>query len=277
MSETSPHKILADAAAALKQRRPAMSVRAVAAKIGVSASYWSKVLRGERNPSAKILPKIIEILEIDLQRLAQLQSAFVDAIEKDKFTPTTGLKRSLPQIDYGKGFREFGRNEYWLLEEWFYLPILNLITLAKPPKTPEDIADRLGLRIDQTKLALQRLQHFGFLRLKDEGGFDRTELQIRFPTSRSHDSVRKFHLAMIQKAQAVLKHENYAEGFASRLITGVTFAGTSDQVNEAKLILEEALFRAANLITKTPKNDALYQINLQFFPLSGTAKKAKKA
>jgi hypothetical protein len=80
--------------------------------------------------------------------------------------------------------------------------------------------------------------------------------------------VRNYHQAMLRKAQEELARPTTHERFERRLISSVCFAGTEEKLREAKLILEEAMYRVANLMSENSGCDQLYQLNLQLFPFA---------
>ena len=50
--------------------------------------------------------------------------------------------------------RSFGRDDFWILEEWYYIPLLNLFTVSGFEPSLTTIARRLGLNIAQVADAL---------------------------------------------------------------------------------------------------------------------------
>ena len=269
-----PEELLQEAAAALKSRSSGMSLRAVAARLDVSPSYWSKILRGEKPLSEQLLPRVVKVLALDAQQIARLQRSILETIEEERLAPATGIRTAAASSEGARGgsqiddFRDLGKEHFWILEEWYYIPILNLFTLTTFPKTTEGIAERLGLKSDKAAEAVDRLRRHGFLKASAKGEIERTDLLVRFPTDRSYPSIRRYHQAMLQKARLELTREGAAETFEGRLISAICFAGSSEKIREARLILEEAMYRVSNLMTSEPVSDEIYQLNVQLFPLT---------
>lgn len=260
--------LLIEAATRLKRQSPGMSVRGVAGRLEITPSYWSKILRGKKPLPPTLLPKIVKVLGLDTQQVAQLQRSILDRIERDQLMPVTGIRTSrkvkkAPTEDY----RNLNREEIWLVEEWFYIPILNFCTLSNVKPTIKTIAQRLGLKVEQTRDAVHRLKHYGYLKENRDGILLRTEQKVRLPTSKSLAQVRQYHSALLQRAREELKHVS-DEDFAKRLIAAVNFAGSSQKLKEARLILEEAMYRVANLMADEEKTDEVYQLSLQIFPMT---------
>lgn len=254
-----------------KKQNPSASLRGVAAKLKISPSYWSKILKGQKNLPAELIPKILAVLKMDEQQTQELQLAILGDVNQ-KLARKTGVKTLRSPKTQTEDFSLLGKNEFWLLEDWYYLPLLNLVALKEFVPETSWISQRLGLPLDRTRSALERLIHQGFLVRTDEGRLERMEMKLRFPTTRSHASVRAYHHAMIQKAAKVLVSDTAERGFDDRLISSISFAGSSQHIKEARALLEEALYKAAQLMAASDSCDEVFQLNLQFFPVTKKGK-----
>lgn len=261
-------ELLKKASSSLKKERPGMSVRAVAGRLNVSPSYWSKVLRGERPLTPQLLPRVVRVLSLDVQQIAELQRSILENIEQEQLSPATGIRIARAAKDSPvSGYKNLGESEFWILEQWFHIPVLNACTLAEKPDA-RVIAKKLGVDVLKVEDSIQKLISTGFLKVGSGGELERTNLQIRFPTSRSHPKIRQFHACMIEKAHREITQASAPENFEARLISGVSFAGSKEKIQEARLILEEAMYRAANLMSQDVDCEEIYQLNVQLFPLT---------
>ncbi len=256
---------LQNASRRLKRERPGMSLRAVAGRLDISPSYWSKILRGERALSKALLPRVVKVLAMDVQQVAELQRCILQNIENEKLAPATGLNTQTEQRSPVADYKEMGTPDFWMLEEWFHIPILNALTLSAQP-TIDEIARRLKIGVGSVNLSVAKAIAAGFLIRTAGGQLKRTDLQVRFPTSRSHPAVRKFQGAMIGKALEAITAGKAADHFEERLISSVCFAGSKEKILAARLILEEAMYRAANLMAGEDQRETVYQLNVQLFP-----------
>jgi uncharacterized protein (TIGR02147 family) len=264
-----PHRILQDAAAKLKKDWPGMSLRAVAAKLEISPSYWSKILSGKSAFPQSLLARVVKVLAMDPPATALLQRAILETIEGEQLTPATGLRVAATGASPVEGYGTLSRPDFWILDEWFYIPVMNAFTLPKFPREAGALARRLGIRSDEAARAILLLTEHGLL-VRDAGGsLKRSDERLRLPTDRSHVSVRRYHRALLKRAHEELGRTNAAETFEKRLIAGVCFTGSSAKIKEARLILEEAMYRAANLMAEDDAADEIFQLNLQIFPVSG--------
>jgi uncharacterized protein (TIGR02147 family) len=264
----SADRILREAAARLKKDRPGMSLRATAAKLGISPSYWSKILNGKSTFPQSLLARVVKVLCMDEQTVALLQRAILEAIEKEGLTPATGIKVAARDSSPVEGYGVLGRSEFWILDEWFFIPVLNAFTLPRFPREPGALAARLGIMPEDAARAIRLLREHGLLRERPGGGLERSEEKLRLPTDRSHASVRRYHRALLRKAHEELSLSSAAETFERRLISGVCFTGSGAKMKEARLIMEEAMYRVANLMADAPDAEDIYQLNLQIFPVN---------
>lgn len=265
-------KLLQKSMKDLKSRSPGMSIRAVAQKLQVSPSYWSKILRGQKPLTQSLFPRVVKVLCLDSQQTAQLQRLWLEGMEEDQLTPVSGLStlkdRESSPVEH---YVHLNRNDFWMLEQWFYIPVLNTLTLKNFIPTNLTISKLLGISPTQVKQTIDLLIEKGLVTMGENEALSLTNHQLRFPTDRSHLAVRKYHSMMIQKGKEELKCEDM-ESFSTRLISAVCYSGSSAKIKEAKLILEEAMYRAANLMAGEPECDEIYQINIQFFPLTASSK-----
>jgi hypothetical protein len=72
---------------------------------------------------------------------------------------------------------------------------------------------------------------------------------------------------MIQKASLLMQLTPSEQDFSERLISGVAFAGNPSKLPEAKVIIEEAMYKAAELLASGNCTE-IFQLNLQLFKLS---------
>ena len=258
-----PFEILAEATERLKARSSGMSLRAVAAKLEVSPSYWSKVLNGKRPLSRELLAKVVKVLPMDPQQIANLHRTLLQTHEEKRLAPSTGLTTEQAESPISE-YKNLGTEHFWILERWYYIPLLNAFTLSDFQPTSKNLAQLLGLTKSEVDSAVEHFLERGLLE-KKENKISRTELLARFPTSRSHDKIRKYHREFLKLAYQEIGNP---KTFEQRSITGVCFAGSSSKFREAQVIMEEAMYRAANLVANEPERDEIYQLSVQLYPLT---------
>jgi uncharacterized protein (TIGR02147 family) len=124
----------------------------------------------------------------------------------------------------------------------------------------------LGLLPSETAEALEVLKKLDLIQ-EIEDSFIKKDKKLRFSTTQSQVEVRQFHKQMIQKALQELEFKTHQADFEKRLITGITFAANKKKIEKAKQKLAEVLHEIANDLMDDDC-DEIYQLNLQFFPLT---------
>lgn len=263
-------KVTARLTAALKRlqrQKSGTSIRSLASHLGLTPSYVSKVFRGERRLPLKLLAPIAKVLQLDHHEVAEIQSLLLHDVESREAGAFTGIKTLKPHHDNPLNTEYQPLTDYWLLEEWYHLPLLNLITTEN--FSVAQMAKRLGITARRAELSLDRLTREGLIKRGPQGEWLRTNLKTRFAAQRSHPSIRAYHRSMIDKASQLLSRAPTESEYAERLISGVTFAGDPAKISEAKLVIEKAMYQAAEILASGPCTE-VFQINLQLFKLTKT-------
>jgi uncharacterized protein (TIGR02147 family) len=133
------------------------------------------------------------------------------------------------------------------------------------------VAKQLGITSTQVRRAVRRLIRLGLLVVED-GKWKKAKAKIAFPTESSLNAVRKFHEQMIMKGLKAL-HYSKQEDFDARDISGITMLINSKRLPLAKKRIQR-FRRALSHYLAEGECDALYHLNVQFFPL--TYKKRKR-
>ena len=203
--------------------------------------------------------------------MAEIQRRVLAHVEAEELSVSTGIQ-TLAQPTAGKTivaeYESLGKTDFWLLDEWYHLPLLNLVTTYDFKDDPAIVAKRLNIDETRVRDSIRRLCTAGYLTIDESGKLQRTQLKVRFPTQRSHTSVRRFHRAMVEKAAALLQGVPTEKDFNERLISAVTFAGDPEKINAAKVIIEEAMYKAAEVLADSETCSEIFQLNLQLFKLT---------
>ena len=262
-------QILEQALTRLKKQNPLASIRGLASQMDVTPSYLSKVFRGERTFPAKSIGDLSRVLRLDHHEVAEIHRLLLMDLELASLSTNTGL-RTLDASSKRKlaaGYETLGKNDFWLIEDWYHIAIHNLVTTDNFVQSHDWIAARLGITAAKVENSIRRMLADGYILLNEDGRYQKSQMMVRFPTERSHAIIREFHESMIQKALKQLRLNVAEADFKERLISGVTFAGDPSRINEAKVIIEEAMYKAAEHLAYGNCTE-VFQLNLQMFKLT---------
>ena len=268
MAKKKAHELLQEHWKAKQSRNRRLSLRYLARKLEISPAYLSKILSGKKPLPLARLQALARELELDTVAVRGLERALLR--EQSLGTETLdnieleldGMARSplsdLPSAKYSAA------GSTTVLEEWYYPPILDLVTCAG--FRPEWISDRLGLKPEVADRAWNRIRELGWVEERD-GKWKKLQNKVRFPSHRVDPSIQRYHTKMLQKAADELAYRKTDEDFKRRLILGASVATNEESYRKAEKYLEEALFRAADILA-AGKGDRVYYLAFQLFPLT---------
>jgi uncharacterized protein (TIGR02147 family) len=245
------------------------SLRYLARKADLSPAYLSKIFSGQKPLPLARLRALASALDLDpvairaLERTTIREHAGVEEfsenleLEMDGGAAASPLP-DLPSADYQSASSQTA------LEEWYFLPILDLATCAG--FEPAWIHERLGLKPEVADRAWARLQELGWVESKN-GKWRKVTTKIRFPSSRIDPRIQRHHTKMLQKAADELAYKKTDDDFRRRLILGASVATNETSYRKAEKYLEEALFKTADILS-TGKADRVYYLAFQLFPLT---------
>lgn len=230
-----------------KKSSAGFSLRGLARKLGVSASFLSQLINGKKPIPAKLVKPLAKALDIEPEMLSMPKRRVQVRSEVEDW--------SLAGVDAHK-----------ILRNWYYIPILELTTLADFDGSAQSIAERLGLSQTSTAVALRELIGLGLVEIRD-GKYAKTDSKLRFTSATTTHLIRKFHDDMLEKGQHALRTAVSDDDFQRRLITGITVSAAPEAIAVAKQKLAAVLHEIANELSAAPGTE-VYQLCGLLFPLT---------
>lgn len=268
-----PVEFLLDVFRSRRERNGAYSISAFARDLGVSISLLSRIFSGTRPMTLKFALQISEALNLTDAELNQLSLSILATSSKNaKISKKvrSKLEKHSAITARARFFADLEVERFRAMANWHHLAVLNLASLDDFDPQPMFIARRLGITRAEARDALERLIGVGLLAQTPEGGLKRTSQNLYVKTHRSEFAVRNFHKQMIQKASEELSKTSKAD-FSKRLINGITFACGPEHLELIKDKIDR--FQDEILaVTRDGVSDSVYQLNVQFFPLTRTKK-----
>ena len=250
-----------------RSKNPSYSLRALARDLGKSAPFVSQLFRGKRRVPFDLISSLAEVLEMDEMARRELSfssvfhSALPESIKND-----LGETFKVQSTGEFRSYEESLLTEFDLLRNWYYVAILDLVSLKQFQPNPAWIAKKLKISLYQVETALKALFAAGLLIEKD-GRWVKSKHKLRFSTKASKESVRLFHRQMIEKSLSELTTKTDEISFQKRLISGMSIATNPKNLERAKNRLNEMIFELSEILSEGECTE-LYQFNLQLFALT---------
>ncbi|KYG64844.1 hypothetical protein AZI86_11620 [Bdellovibrio bacteriovorus] len=235
-----------------KEKNPRFSLRSYAQRLGLSSGSLSDLLNEKRNWQVSKL-RAAEITE----KLSLSEKA------RNKLL----LKMDL-QPKFQKS--EITKENYDMLTDWTYYPILFSFDLPAEHRTPEIIARKLGVPVQKVESVIEDLIRRKFLIRNHLNQVCRPET---FLTTTDSDPevaqappgalVRKHHEISLDLAKRAL-NEQPSE---VRDITSLTFAGNKQQLLALREEIRKLYDKASTIATLEQEPDTVYRLSVQLFPV----------
>jgi uncharacterized protein (TIGR02147 family) len=233
---------------------PRFSMRAFAKKLEIEPSTLSQILRGKRDLPAADAQRVLSRLNLS----PDMQKDFLDSMDPSnlEFRHYRAYLNTL-SLDEQKDHI----TQQIFSDSWYGAMLALIDTKGFVPDTAW-MARRLGIsRVKATQIFTD-LQVVGLVE-KVGDRYEKRDVKLKTTDEISSDSLRRAHLEeMGLAAEALASVEMELRDFVS-----ITLAADSKQIKKAKVLIRSFLKQMDQLL-ETDKSDEVYQMNVQFFPLS---------
>ncbi|MBK6848100.1 MAG: TIGR02147 family protein [Proteobacteria bacterium] len=250
-----------------KKRRAGFSFRLFSRLAGLrSPNFLKLVIDGQRNLGDESIPKFVKALGLN----AAEGAFFADLVAFNQAPDAEQRNRAFERIAGSRRFRAARRIEgelFAYLSCWYHPVIRELAARADFRDEPKWIAAQLRPRIAPTEAAasLKLLLSLGLLvRDAATGRLQRAEPTLTTEHEVGSLAAGNFHRQMLERAAAAIETVPAHERDLAALTVCVS-ARTVAAVKERIHRLREEL---AELCDGDPAGERVYQLNLQWFPLS---------
>jgi len=233
-------------------KNPRYSLRAFAQLAGIRSGRLSELLSGKR----RLTPDICARIAARLGKSSTECEQFLATLRPTK-NATSRSKKSPPQK-----FNELSEDTFSQISDWYYLALLNVLTIDGQSQAPEDLAKKLGLNVAVVRRALATFERLGLIE-KIGRRFVRTSQPLTTSRDVPSNAIRNYHLQMLEKAQEALVHVPVCErDFSASLISL-----SASELKEFKDLIETGRREVSRRGAKA-KRERLYALTIQFFPLT---------
>lgn len=244
-----------------KNQNPKFSLRSLAAKLNLSPAFVSKILNGKSELPLERVDDFVRSLKMDKMSRSLLLETYLHENLMHVARSAKGAKsKSYP-------YEEMGDKNFHLLQEWYLIPILDYFSLEGAAMDENQIARAFGLPVPRVQAALAFLIENKYLAQQTNGTWRKTKYKVRLPTERSREMIRDYHAKLMQLAIQTLKTQTDQAQFDRRLISGISVATNSANIELAIKKLNEAMYEVADILA-AGACDQVYHLNVQLFPLT---------
>jgi uncharacterized protein (TIGR02147 family) len=260
-------KFLRDFYEEKKTRNYFYSFRYMAHKIGMDHSLLVKVLLGKRHITSESIKKLAALCGFSaveakyFETLVNFEKARSESQSKIYFEKLLSLKRHTA--------RRIEEYHYEYFKKWYYAAIRSLFDFYE---FKGDDYQRLGKRLNpritesEAREAVALLEKLGFVKKTPEGIFKPCEAHVSTGEKWDSLAIKNYQKETIALSLSSLERDPKE----TRDISTVTMSITEEGMKEIREIIKECRGTITKMVDEMngEKRDRVYQLNMQFIPLS---------
>jgi uncharacterized protein (TIGR02147 family) len=230
-----------------------------------SASAFLEVMNGKKNLSQDGIKKFSQALSLNRIEF-QYFKALVLFNQTSSSEEKAKYAKEISRLRLSSGISLLSESQFKLFEKWYYTAILEMVTLDNFKEDPEWIASNLvpPIQPQQASRALETLMELGLLKRGDAGKLIQSEGNLTTPDEVSNAFLTSWHREYLKKASENIDIVDRA----NRDISAVYFAFSEEAVGSLKELIHKFRKDVLELASKEKSKTAVYQLNLQLFPVS---------
>ncbi len=230
-----------------------------------SPATLSLVMRGKRSISEEVEDKLMRYLKLVGNRKRYLKALSALTRAKDS-EGRMALKEELFYIKHLAQAKHLEVKQYEFIARWYYSVIYVLVGLPHFRRDPSWLSQRLGRYISAKNIEDAIGNMLDLELLKDENGtlVQTSGTVLKTGDEVRHLSVRQYHRRMIELSARALELPQEI-----REITGLTVGLPLNKLDEVKQLIRQFRENIDALLDKHQSEaNEVYQLNIQFFPLT---------
>lgn len=252
-----------------RRRNPRLSYGSWARRLNVKdTSTLTKILRGQRHPGPKVIDNFIQYFKFDSKDSGYFRNMVM--LERYSNEPSVKLQilESLGRENPQAAKTVIDEKAFGLISNWYGFAIRSLINVKGFTEDLDWIAKKLMFLVSPKAIqtTLNHLLELGLVVRNAAGALVSTEASIHTTNDISSEFIKKHHEEMLDNAKRALR----MIGVEKREFTSATITFDSSRVAEAKQLIRKFKSDFENLFesSKNSSGDSVYQIQVQFFPLT---------
>jgi uncharacterized protein (TIGR02147 family) len=244
-----------------ESRNPRYSLRAFAQLLKVAPGALSEILASKRKLSVAFGERCAERLKLSPEDRKQ----FLDLLRKHDEVDQK-IRRVKRMRDSAGDYQHLDEDIFSFISDWYHFAILSLNHTRDFKYDIGWIASRLDLTPSEVTNAIDRLERLNLItRDPVTGRWRPTDSQLTTGKDIPSEAIRRFHDQCLTRARDSLSKIPVTE----RDVTSVTMAIDPAKLPAAKEMIRHFRRQLAKLLEDDePNRTEVYQLNIQFLPLS---------
>lgn len=258
---------LKDAFEFMKKNRRGFSYRNFIKDAGISsAGFLTLVMSGQRNLTTESVTKFSKGLKLNKQE----SEYFENLVFFNQARTSDEKNRYFEKLSKHRKYREIHileSDKFEFFSKWYYSAVRELIHIRHFKEDSAWIAKALipNITEKQAMESVELLLKLGLVRRDEAGRLRNVDVNISSGAEVQSLAVKNYHMEMLTTAKNALETLPGTE----RDISAVIVTSSEEKLEEIKTEIREFRKRLLQLASENvSEHDRVYQLNMQFFPLS---------
>lgn len=228
-------------------------------------STINKVLRGQREPGPLLVDRLCDYFTFNKRESEYFNDLVALAKEKDNTRNRIYIMERLKESHPNPNFRELNLDEFNCISKWYCYAIREMVKLKDFKEDFAWIASRLRFSVKHSEMedALLSLLKLNLLSRDSEGKLFISNPSYQSSNDIASEALKQFHEGVIGLAKKSIREVPLEE----RHVIGYTICVSDAQIARAKQLIDQQFDRLSSNL-ETDSGDQIYQMNVQFFPLT---------
>lgn len=242
------------------------SYRFFAQSIGMDHGNFIKILQGKRHASKSTVDEIVRFLKFNPREAEYFRTL----VEFNKSRREADTRRTFERLQLLLNFemKELEPKHYAFYQKWYHTAIYNLLDHYEYRGDFRTLATQLDPAISpkQAQESIQLLSQLGLVTESEDGVIRQGEKAITTGNQWKDLSVQMFQEATLNLAlQSLRNHPKERRDFSTLTMS----IGREDlgKIKEATRAFRKSVVK---IVQESPSSEAVYQMNIQFFPMTRT-------
>jgi uncharacterized protein (TIGR02147 family) len=266
-------EFLADYYREKKESIPSFSYQNFSRQAGfASKSFVFNVIKGKKNLSTPSVVSLSEAMELTKTEAAYFEK-LVCMCQANTFKERTFFYEQLdtvrPQNTEASNAKRIRRDQFEFCSKWYHVVIRSLIDFFPFKDDFQRLAGmvRPPITTMQAKNSIRLLKRLGLIEKGKDGFYKAVSKIVTTGPEVGGLAAQHFHLQAMELGMRALKEFRKEE----RSIYGLTLGISKKGFDEVRKIMMESQNRILHVAEKDKDSDGVYQLNVQFFPVSKTS------
>ena len=231
------------------RKNPRYSIRAFAKVLAMDPSSVSQIISGKRRVSAKILQRLCDRLSVAPLVRAELFKSIK--------TPSDEAAQAAP------AYTQLAADAFAIISDWYHCAILELTFCEEFESSPKWIAQKLGISVTDSKIALDRLLRLELLEIENGRLVKSETFLTNYSEGFTAPALKELQRQLLHKALHAIDHIEQPK----KDITSMTMAIDPAKLPAAKNRIKK-FRRELCAFLENGRRTVVYNLGIQLFPLS---------